>query len=203
MAGLVCTAGLRMYLKGIAASLQDATVSNLRIRRRGCQSRRLRVALIIQLRIDRRTGMLQVVGQKIICRIQSIGDQNQYFRLGLFAPVSMLLMCRPVICIMFLSWFGTDWDTVRFQTLHALYTKSFRVNTQKYDEFHLLSMAQCGTIDSSKKCVFAQFYFEVLCKNGDIVRKHANAGEHRFKNVDITYDACTVFPHLLYERAAA
>ena len=157
MDGLVCTAWLRMYPKGIAASLQDATVSNLRIRRRACQSRRLWVALIIQLRIDRRTGMLQVVGQKIICRIQSIGDQNQHFRLGLFAPVSMLLMCRPVICTMFLSWFGTDWDTVRFQTLHALYTKSFRVNTQKYDEFHLLSMAQCGTIDSSKKAYLRSF----------------------------------------------
>ena len=40
---------------------------------------------VMQLRIDRGTGMLQVVGQKIICgNIQGIGDHDQHFQTWTF-----------------------------------------------------------------------------------------------------------------------
>ena len=70
--------------------------------------------------------------------------------------------------------------------LKTRYVRNYLTFAGKNSKDFLLYLSAPGVYDSPEVDLELQ---AVPGKNGDIVRDNAKAGEHRFKNLDITYDA--------------
>ena len=79
----------------------------------------------------------------------------------------------------------SDSDMSLFE-LKTRYVRNYLTFAGKNSKDYLLYLSAPGVYDSPEVDMELQ---AVPGKNGDIVRDNAKAGEHRFKNLDITYDA--------------
>ena len=79
----------------------------------------------------------------------------------------------------------TDSDMSLFE-LKTRYVRNYLTFAGKNSKDFLLYLSAPGVYDSPAMDVELQ---TIPGKNGDIIRDNAKAGEHRFKNLDITYEA--------------
>jgi hypothetical protein len=70
--------------------------------------------------------------------------------------------------------------------LKTRYVRNYLTFAGKNSKDYLLYISGPGVYDSPAVDVELQ---AIPGKNGDLIRDNAKAGEHRFKNLDITYDA--------------
>jgi len=79
----------------------------------------------------------------------------------------------------------SDTDMSLFE-LKTRYVRNYFTYAGKNSKDFLLYISGPGVYDSPAVDVELQ---TIPGKNGDLIRDNAKAGEHRFKNLDITYDA--------------
>ena len=79
----------------------------------------------------------------------------------------------------------SDTDMSLFE-LKIRYVRNFFTYAGKNSKDFLLYISGPGVYDSPAVDVELQ---TIPGKNGDLIRDNVKAGEHRFKNLDITYDA--------------
>ena len=79
----------------------------------------------------------------------------------------------------------SDTDMSLFE-LKTRYVRNYFTYAGKNSKDFLLYISDPGVYDSTAVDVELQ---TIPGKNGDLIRDNAKAGEHRFKNLDITYDA--------------
>jgi hypothetical protein len=70
--------------------------------------------------------------------------------------------------------------------LKTRYVRNYLTFAGKNSKDYLLYISGPGVYDSPAVDVELQ---AIPGKNGDLIRDNAKAGEHRYKNLDITYDA--------------